>query len=789
MITISLRALRCVCVPVFRTPTISPSTPVTARLLYTCCWAGMTCVPPPRRQAPGLLSAAHPLWKPLCAPLLPQTEVSAGNWLTGASAAATSAAPAPCVVGEWVFVEIDVENPMHVQLGLSQLQLKCTLDQNGADAASAETAANQVEAIAKFEVDTQEVLLPPGRRSLVRLGVRALDEGQLTIDGVTWTLNGVAHGSHRLELHGRRLNRTKAERTSKSYAFDQSLKMRAVAAMPLLQARIDGLPQTMLLGEFVRTTLVLSNVGRSSVCEAKLRLSQPAFCVLLDDKGDGNDGTLDSVIARTDGATTVCTERPRLSAEGSHHGAAPKPADRKRKGSGGPDYSVHTLPLPAGELKPGDVLQLPLWVRAAALGAHALHFVFSYVPSMPSSELKRRLCPLSAKLRVHPSLAVKHVIMPLAGSSRAAPSLPGADFAAPRGNAGGDSAPAPEYALSLQVQNVATAKRLQVTQVSCVSSTWETTMLYAPASPPAALRPTEANAVHLRVAPREATVAPPPAVQDRLTTTMAHCEILWGGASVRPTDSRGAPHLELLLRTDAPAVTEADAHSTPVAYIRPTSRRKPLSAAEVAATDGLALIIHWADADGPACGQLHVTGLQPQPRLDVRALSSAPSSASAAAAGAVEPLTQALRVTVEAADTITHQFGLSSLCHVPLRVIVQNCLRDTSLAFTLHVTNASAAASTTDGTASQPHPSRERLPSGGCVWLGCTRHAERWLPPASTTSLSLTIAVTTAGIYTLDGFRVAVTAWKPQGTSLEQRPHELIECPSPATRSVMVIAG
>ena len=783
MITISLRALRCVCVPVFRTSATSPSTPVTARLLYTCCSAEMTCVRPPRRQAPGLLSAVHPLWKPLCAPLLPQMEVSAGNWLTGASAAATSAAPAPCVVGEWVFVEIDVENPMHVQLSLSQLQLKCTLDQTGADAASAAAVTNQVEAIPKFEVDTQEVLLPPGRRSLVRLGVRALDEGQLAINGVTWTLNGVAHGSHRLELHGRRLNRTKADRMSKSYAFDQSLTMRAVAAMPLLQARIDGLPQTMLLGEFVRTMLVLSNVGRSSVCEANLRLSQPAFCVLLDGEGDGSDERLASVIARADGVTTVCTERPRLFAEGSHHGAAPNPADRK--GSGGPDYSVHTLPLPDGELKPGDVLQLPLWVRAAALGAHALHFVFSYVPSMPSCELKRRLCPLSAKLRVHPSLAVKHVIMPLAGSCEAAPSLPGADFAAPRGNAGGDSALAPGYALSLQVQNVATAKRLQVTQVSCVSSTWEAAMLYAIASPPAALRPTEANAVHLRVAPREATVAPPPAAQDRLTTTMAHCEILWGGASVRPADSRGAPHLELLLRTDAPAVTEADTHSTPGGYVRPTSRRKALSAAEVAATDGLALIIHWADADGPACGQLHVTGLQPQPRLDVRALSSAPLSAAAG----VEPLTHALRVTVEAADTVTHRFGLSSLCHVPLRLLVQNCLRHTSVAFTLHLANASAAASTPDGTASQLHPSTERLPSGGCVWLGCTRHAERWLPPASTTSLSLTLAVTTAGIYTLDGFRVAVSAWKPQGTSLEQRPHELIECPSPTTRSVMVIAG
>ena len=36
------------------------------------------------------------------------------------------------------------------------------------------------------------------------------------------------------------------------------------------------------------------------------------------------------------------------------------------------------LPLPSGELRPGDTLRMPLHVRAAALGAHSLHFIFCY---------------------------------------------------------------------------------------------------------------------------------------------------------------------------------------------------------------------------------------------------------------------------------------------------------------------------------------------------------------------------------------------------------------------------
>ena len=38
----------------------------------------------------------------------------------------------------------------------------------------------------------------PARRSLVRLGVRAHYEGHMTIEGVLWTLNDVAHGKHEL---------------------------------------------------------------------------------------------------------------------------------------------------------------------------------------------------------------------------------------------------------------------------------------------------------------------------------------------------------------------------------------------------------------------------------------------------------------------------------------------------------------------------------------------------------------------------------------------------------------
>ena len=166
------------------------------------------------------------------------------------------------------------------------------------------------------------MILTPGRRSLLRLGVRAVEEGQLTINGVTWTMNEVAHGTHTLELRGRRLNSNKQQRMNKVYAFDQSLSMTAVAAMPLLQAKLDGLPQTMMFGEYVQAALILTNVGRTPVSEAKLRISQPAFCIPVDSSAaaaaasDSGGGELVMPPAmKTTGVTVVSGTRRKLSAE------------------------------------------------------------------------------------------------------------------------------------------------------------------------------------------------------------------------------------------------------------------------------------------------------------------------------------------------------------------------------------------------------------------------------------------------------------------------------------------
>ena len=90
------------------------------------------------------------------------------------------------------------------------------------------------------------------------------------------------------------------------------------------------------------------------------------------------------------------------------------------------------------------------------------------------------------------------------------------------------------------------------------------------------------------------------------------------------------------MRTAAPAVTETDNKDKyggpPISFGSQGAKKKQreLTQTEIAGADGLSLIVHWADSDGPARGQIHITGLRPQgPPIDttIPPVTPAPSSA------------------------------------------------------------------------------------------------------------------------------------------------------------------
>jgi len=706
------------------------------------------------RLAPSdVLCAAHPLWAPLVKPLLPPAEATSGNWLTGGNKSSTTAAPTSiCVVGEWIYLEVDIENPMHLKLNITNLRLLCSLKL--ADGVTAEPGEDP------FKVDAHEVELAAGGRRLARLGVCPNKEGELRIEGAGWTLNGVAHSSTKFELQGRRLNKTKAHRMGKMYSFDQSLIMPVIPPMPLLKAEIEGMPETMMLGQRHRAELVLTNVGRTPLSSLRLRLSQPAFCVV------GEDAPSTSIEAAAEQAAAAVDGigEPVLLL---HQRTAVPPAPKK-------DWATLSLPLPNGELKPGQTARVPLWLRANSLGAHTLHYIFCYEPTSPSKMLKRRLCPVSQKVIVQPALAIRHFIRRGRGTTEN-----------------------PGFVLGLTLRNTSSGTRLCLSQLSCVSQSWQIKHLCKSAKRPEPLQPGEDFTIYLRVTRQEGVpMAPPPkpappAVAAKPSNeqpaaaevTITHFELNFTGQGV--VDSRDVPLLSFLEREKAPRVT-TDTGNDENPYAR---KPKKGSEAEPKIDETFSIVLHYKDDSGAVVGQLQLVDLVPQPAL------LPPPPAPDKRSGKVRPrrplkeldlssrLPSMLALTLDCAKSSEHSFAASPLCTQPVFLRVVNSSSEIDVCFTFEVLGGPDRA-TNLTTASAP--------SGEPIWLGLTTLSREWLRPGEKKLLALTAGMWAVGKYTLDGFRVAVCAWRLAG-EIETSSAEVVElekpisCPPPPTRVLEIV--
>ena len=579
---------------------------------------------------PDVLSAAHQLWTPLAAPLLPPAEREAGNWLQKSTVAAAKKTTSLCVLGEWIFVEVEIENPMHLVLTLSDLRLRCALRPAAADGKEGDELEVKQDPL---EVDTQELTLPPGGRALVRLGVRPDAEGELTIEGAAWTLNGVAQGMRDFELHGRRLNKTKAERLGKVYAFNQSLVMPVIPPQPLLTASIEGAPETMMLGQRHRAEIVLANTGRTPLTNLRLRISQPAFCVVGEDSPD----TSIEAAAEQAAAAVAGIGEPVLL---RHERAGPSSAADT-------DWATLTVPLAREVLEPGESVRVPLWFRANALGPHSLHFIFCYEPTTPSPMLKRRLCPLSTKVFVQPSLVLRHFIRRARGSEC-------------------NDREGVSYVLGVTLRNTSQGVRLRPPQLSCVSKTWQITPLCKTAQRPLTyLEAGEDVTVYLRLSKQ--TVLP-------AAGASSHFELSFNGQGI--IDSRDVPYLSFLARDKAPKVT-ADGPTDDAFPSFAGSKKK--EKVEPKRDEGLSLVVHWRDESGRVVGQLQLTDLQPQPPLVPAPVASAARQGERGAkekSGAVDltpRLPSLLCLSLEAPKRVSHGFGAAPLCTTPVTLQVYNC--------------------------------------------------------------------------------------------------------------------
>jgi hypothetical protein len=493
--------------------------------------------------------------------------------------------------------------------------------------------------------------------------------------------------------------------------------------------------------------------------------------------------------------------------------AAAPPTFRKRAADAPPhksgqEFATLSLPLPRGELQPGQSYSLPMWVRAAAVGTHVLHFVFCYEAVSPHRLLKQRLCPLSAQLSVEPSLQLRHFLRPAHAC-----------------------ASQESYVLGLSARNAARAGlRLLPTQVSCVSSAWQMTMLTAAEQRPELLAPGEELSLYLALKRRPATPSPgPPAgggdgsYGDDDGDGVVHSELSFAGHAT--LDSRATPYTSFLLRDGAPSTTAASLGETrKVSEQRPPApvQRHSKQSTEKVVPERVAVLFHFRTDDGTVTGQLHVTGLPlqelaPPPPNELSSPKPRSAPLNDGAKGG-DPTAWAdaarddMQLWPECARKLSHDFRMSPLCEVDVKLHVRNTSRSTHLAFDFEALGS--------GASQKPDPAAAPVPMGGatanvdsatppaagdapspfagvpsvcasgrCAWVGLTQLRHKWLKPGEKVVLPLRAAVLGIGVCMVDGYRVALCDWRADADAPEQPFSPQVACAAPVVAAVSVTSA
>lgn len=214
-------------------------------------------------------------------------------------------------------------------------------------------------------VRVETVTLEPRQHRSFSVAVRSPDRtGSFRCARVRYTLQGQINIIEVLDKHGRRLNDTKAQRSSTDpiYARDETLTVVVHEPKPKLEARLTSAPGVLGLGEEVKTFVELHNAGKVPLRNV----------VVVASRYD--------VIMSFEAAQQLSVEA--------------------MTGNDVFEYEPMIVELPKGELGQGSKTSWPVLVRGTCLGPFTIRLVFKYEVRSRSSSFLRywadRWNPLSS---------------------------------------------------------------------------------------------------------------------------------------------------------------------------------------------------------------------------------------------------------------------------------------------------------------------------------------------------------------------------------------------------------
>ena len=91
-------------------------------------------------------------------------------------------------------MDVELINPLQLELAISHLRLACNFEPAAASSSSGPAGSPG------FQVHEESITLRPEERLVCHLRVMPLEPGRLSLDGVAWTLGGAAQGQERFRI-------------------------------------------------------------------------------------------------------------------------------------------------------------------------------------------------------------------------------------------------------------------------------------------------------------------------------------------------------------------------------------------------------------------------------------------------------------------------------------------------------------------------------------------------------------------------------------------------------------
>ncbi|XP_033820715.1 trafficking protein particle complex subunit 8 [Periophthalmus magnuspinnatus] len=294
------------------------------------------------------------------------------------------------VLQEPIIVEVVLRNPLKVALSLSKLTL---LWRFTADGDCTELSNENAPAALAEEVMTNEVIvdfaLAPEETKVARLKLVPRRTGQLSVTGLGYSLSAagdsaegdmlVVRGRQELKIQGPRLNQTKEDKMSVRHGRDERLHPIIVAPMPLLEVFFLQFPSALLCGEIRKAYIEFCNMSSVGLCGLRVVSTHPTFFTF----GSVGSSPLTPV---TPGSAENCSAYKTVTGKPQHPHVLVSARDFLQPSS------VISIPIEGGVLRPGESMQLPLWLRGPDKeGVHEINFLFYYESTEKGGKISHRV--------------------------------------------------------------------------------------------------------------------------------------------------------------------------------------------------------------------------------------------------------------------------------------------------------------------------------------------------------------------------------------------------------------